>query len=356
MSHVHLPLTPTWLLWPQPWVWVLLLFLVLPLLWRRLLSRRRRVALRYSDLSTVRAVAPRWQRYTRYVLPLLRIVALAGLIIAAARPQVAEESHATIVDGVALEMVIDTSWSMHDTDLSPANERVSRLEMVKRIFRQFVAGGDDLPGRPNDLIGIIRFATYADGVCPLTLDRDALLQTLDDVQIPTDRFGQPLDDARNTAIGDGLALAVERLKDLRRTTGTGREFSIRSRAIVLLTDGENNTGRITPREAGELAALFGIRVYTILAGTGQNLGPRRLPVNDSDLRWIAAVTGGRHFHATDRATLEEVYREIDALEPSHVEEQRYVTWHDLAGGWLVLAFTMLTLHALLDATWLRRLP
>jgi len=361
MSHVHLPLTPPWLYWPQPWVWLLVMLPLLPGLWWLWWHPRRRAAIRFSALANLRAAGGRWRARGRLILPALRTLALVGLIVGAARPQVPNESRRVVVEGIAIQMVVDVSSSMLDVDLSGPGEQVTRLDVVKDVFRRFVMGDGRLPGRPNDLIGMIRFARYPDSVCPLTLDRDALLEVLDDTQtvIWLDERGRwrGNQEEDGTAIGDGLALAVERLKDLRRTTGSGEQIRIASRVIVLLTDGENNAGLIAPVQAGELAATYGIKVYTILAGTGQR-GPwgSRFPVNDSDLRRIAEVTGGKFFAARDRDALERIYAEIDRLERTKTEEQSYVEWGELAWPWLMMAFAALGLQTLLDATWLRKIP
>ncbi len=361
MTHTHLPLTPEWLWWPQPWVWCLLLVLLLPALWLLWLRPRRRTVIRFSSLATLQSVAGPWRRRARLLLPALRTGALGCLIVAVARPQVPNESRRVVVEGIAIQMALDCSSSMLDTDLAMRQEAQTRLDVVKQVFHDFVTGGGRLPGRPNDLIGMIRFARYPDSVCPLTLDRSVLLDALEATHTviwldPSGRWrGNKEEDA--TAIGDALTLAVERLKDLKRTTGSGNQFVINSRVVILLTDGENNTGLVTPQQAGELAATYGIKVYTILAGTGQRLPwGGRLPLDDTDLRRIAEVTGGKYFHATDRAALEQIYAEIDRLERTKTEEQSYVEWGELSWTWLLAAFVCLGVQTLLDATVLRKIP
>jgi Ca-activated chloride channel homolog len=362
VTHVHLPLTPAWLLWPMPWVWLLLLIpLLLPLLWWLWLNPRRRTVVRFSSLRLVQAAGGAWRGRLWYVLPALRTVALGALILAAARPQRPNESRRTLVEGIAIQMVLDISSSMLDQDLSPPDKAQTRLDVVKDVFERFVTGGGALPGRPNDLIGMIRFARYPDSVCPLTLDRDVLLDVLKDTHaiIWMDASGRwrGSREEDGTAIGDGLALAVERLKDLKRTTGSGNQLVINSRVIILLTDGENNAGVITPADAGELAATYGIKVYTILAGTGQRQpwGPRT-PVDDTDLKRIAEVTGGKYFRSTDRNKLEQIYAEIDQLERTRTEEHSTVEWGELAGPCLATAFACLGLQVLLSTTVLRKAP
>jgi Ca-activated chloride channel family protein len=333
--------------------WVLLALLLLPLLWYLWSRPRRRPVIRFSSLAGLRAAGGSTRRRLRLVLPVLRTLALICLIVAVARPQRADESTRIFAEGIAIQMVVDRSGSMSDLDLSPPGRNVTRLDVVKDVFRKFVLGDEesDLPGRPNDLIGMIRFARYADAICPLTLDHDNLLDVLAQTDIVNDRRED------GTAIGDGLALAVERLKDLKRTTGSGDQITITSRVVILLTDGENNAGMLTPQQAGEMAATFGIKVYTILAGTGRRAALGfRYPVDDRDLRRIAEVTGGKHFRAQNEKSLEKIYAEIDALERTEVEERRFVRWGELSHWWLVAAFVCLGVQTVLDATRLRKIP
>jgi Ca-activated chloride channel homolog len=361
MTHTHLPLTPEWLLWPQPWVWALLLLLLLPAFWLLWLHPRRRPVVRFSSLAALRSAGAAWRRHLRLLLPTLRTGALACLIVAVARPQRPNESRRVVVEGIAIQMVLDCSSSMLDNDLSTRDVQQSRLDVVKHVFEEFVTGSGKLPGRPNDLIGMIRFSRYPDSVCPLTLDRSVLLDVLRSTHTimwldSTGRWRGNRDED-GTAIGDALSLAVERLKDLKRTTGSGNQFVINSRVVVLLTDGQNNTGMITPQQAGELAATYGIKVYTILAGTGERMAwGGRLPVDDTDLKRIAEVTGGKFFQATDGQALERIYGEIDQLERTKTEEQSYVEWGELSWAWLMGAFVCLGVQTLLDATVLRRIP
>ncbi|MDX2197604.1 MAG: VWA domain-containing protein [Phycisphaerae bacterium] len=349
MTSTHLPFTPDWLYWRYPWLLALLALLPLVAWWRG--GNRRRGALLYSDVATV-ASAAKSAIHWPALLPLLRMAALAALIIACARPQRADESSRTYAEGIAIQMVVDVSSSMRDEDLSVSGKRFTRLDVVKSVFRDFVLGrGSDLPGRPNDLIGMIRFARFADSVCPLTLDRSHLNRLIAETQTAI-----PNSPDDGTAIGDGLALAAERMKDLKRFSGSGDQYKITSRVIILLTDGENNAGEIEPVKAGELAATLGLKVYTILAGTGAMSAFGRRPVDDQELKQIAELTGGRYFHATDAAALREIYAEIDRLERTKTEERRFERYGELAAPWLLTAFACLALRTTFAATWLRRTP
>lgn len=349
MIPFHFPFTPDWLFWRYPWVLAGALLLV-PLWWLWLRPQQRTV-LRFSGLARLKEAGAAAGLGARVILPLLRTAALLALFVACARPQKADATSQTFAEGIAIQMVVDTSGSMRDTDLDPQRGRLTRLDVVKEIFRQFVMGNRaDLPGRPNDLIGMIRFARYPDSVCPLTLDRSTLLEVLANTEIVT----RQTEDGTN--IGDGLGLAVERLKDLKRTSGSGEQHVIRSRVVILLTDGENNMGTLTPAKAGELAATYGIKVYTILAGTGQVMGLYRRPVDESDLRKIAELTGGQFFAARDAGALKRVYAEIDELERSKTEERRFERYGELAQPWLLAAFAAVVIQAAIGATLLRKVP
>lgn len=352
--------------------YLLLLLLILPLLWWWQGRRRGRPVVQFSSLDTLRAAGGGSQ--LRALLPILQTVGLAALIVGAARPQVTDVSRQLYAEGIAIQMVLDISSSMEAEDMTAVRgSGVTRLAVVKEVFRRFVLGDEnELPGRPNDLIGLIQFARYADSVCPLTLDREQLIKFLDEAQTVQGRITtmlreqgrnartlqrqRVLKDEDGTAIGDALALAVERLKDLRRTSGSGDQHVIKSRVIVLLTDGEDNSSLIEPRKAGDLAAKYGIKVYTIMAGTGRQVGFGRVPVDESDLQYIADTTGGRHFAARTPGALLEVYEAIDRLERTKTEEKRFVRKQERAQPWLLTAFIALAAQQVLAATLLRKLP
>lgn len=358
VTHVHLPLTPAWLVWPLPYAAFLLLLLLLPVLW--LYWRRRgQPALRFSVTAVARRVQHRSGSAALGLLPLLRLAALACLLVALARPQRANMFERTYTEGVAIQMVLDTSSSMWASDLSPPDRALTRLDVAKAAFRQFVAGEAEglggvgvspaNAGRPHDLIGLIRFALYPDSICPLTLDHDALLEVLAE----TDLVERRSEDG--TAIGDALALAVERLRQVSGTAddataaadGDSR-YRITSRVIILLTDGEDRDSRISVDQAGELAALHDIRIYAVLVGTE--------PTAATPLARAAAHTDGGFYRAPTAAALQQVYTEIDALERSRIEAHRYFRYGELARPWLLSGFVALALQTLLAATWLRRIP
>ena len=256
------------------------------------------------------------------------------LIVALARPQ--EGRKQTIVDseGIAIEMVVDRSGSMQAMDFQLNGAPVDRLTAVKDVAAQFVSGGDNLPGRVSDLVGLITFAGRADGIAPPTLDHPYLIGQLERTEIATDRSED------GTAIGDGIGLAVEKLTAL----GKGDERKMKSKVVILLTDGENNAGDLDPIQAAELAATLGVKVYTIGVGTNGRAPFRvadpftgrtvlqwaRVNIDEATLKRVADATGGKYFHATDTASLEQIYKDIDQLERSRVEARNFTDYRELA--------------------------
>jgi len=345
-----------------------LLLLLLPLLllvvWR---WRRRRPALLFSSERIARA-APRTLR-TRLlgVPPFLRIACLALLVVAIARPQAGFGRVRTTADAVAIELVVDRSSSMTEA-MSFAGERLTRFEVVQRVVRDFVLGDDAaLEGRPADPIGMVAFAGYAETVCPLTRAHDALVGLMETTE--TARFRQE----DGTAIGDAVALAAARLRkaeeDLARQTDEGaapNDLTIKSRVIILLTDGRNNAGAIDPVQAAQVAADWGITIYAIGIGDGGGrvirtpFGDRRLPglsgVDEQTLRRMAELTGGQYWTAGDAETLREVYARIDELEKTEITSIEYTNYQERYPPLALAALVALTLEALLASTWLRRSP
>lgn len=314
-----------------------------------LLAARSPGALRYSSVSPLGA-APRSLRARLASLPALLLAASVLLLaLALAGPRTGDATSVVRRDGIAIVMVVDRSGSMQARDFVRGDTSVSRLDAVQRVFHDFVSR----PGRAGDLIGLVAFAHYADGVCPLTTDRGNLLAILDQVEIVTERSED------GTAVGDGLALAVERLR--------GQEAL--SKVAILLTDGVNNAGVIAPLQAAELAASHGVRVYTIGAGTtgyapfpvkgpaGRTILRRAyVEMDERTLQQIAARSGGRYFRAGDADALAEVIDEIDRLERSEVTEIRYLEYRYHHVPMVASALGLLAAGALLSASWLRRLP
>jgi Ca-activated chloride channel family protein len=355
------------------WPWLLLLAVILvPIVWWDWLRRRRRAALRISSTADLSATAHRSLSVrARVLLPILRTIAVLMIVLSLARPQRADELTQISTEGVALELVLDRSSSMAQRDLADANNRAwTRLDAVKNVIRGFVLGdGEKLEGRRGDLVGLTVFARYPDTVCPLTRDHEHLIQAMSDVEVPT------VQQEDGTAIGDALLLGIERIRNIGRRLGDDEDFKVDSRAIILLTDGEQNAGDNTPLEAAEAAKALDIKVYAIGAAPMYTMvdrglfGRQREPVrvDERTLKQVAEMTGGRYFRATDAASLADVYAEIDRLERSKIDEQRYYLYDELAYQGLtigevtlppplLIALIVLGLEALLANTWLRRVP
>jgi Ca-activated chloride channel family protein len=323
-----------------------LLLLALPPLLLMVSQRWRRPAvISYPAIQELAALPPSLMARLRRGMPGLRALVLILGILALARPQWTLEAIKVYSQGIAIDMVIDVSRSMEALEWQPDGRRLSRLEVVKEAFRAFVQGGSGLPGRDSDLIGMVTFARYADSVCPLTLDHDLLLTLLSQVDIPT------LPDENGTAIGEAIALGVERL----------RQSTAVSRVLILLTDGSNNAGETEPLRAAQIAKALGVKIYTIGAATGggdsqtafQNTS---LSIDEQALIEIAKVTGGRYFRATDSAALQAIYGEIDRLEKTTTVADHYQQYVERFPLFLFAALGLLLLEIVLVNTRLRTVP
>jgi len=367
----------------------LLLLVLIPLIWWSWLNPRRRAALHFSSVRRLRLHQQGWSHRARHVLPLLRTMTVVLLVLSVARPQKADEQTRVQTEGIAVQLVLDRSGSMGEEDFMGEDGRPrSRLATVKEVIRRFVVGdGDRLKGRTDDLIGLIAFARYADTECPLTRDYQHLLGALDRVDVPQTR------EEDGTAIGDALLLATERIRNIERRFRKGDDFKIKSRVIILLTDGEQNRGKYKPEKAAEAAAALGIKVYTI--GAVPEFAERRvggfftqpqvfrvpLHINEEPLRKVAEMTGGKYFRAGDAESLLNIYAEIDRLERSTVDEERYFLYEELAYKWarfgpwnlpgplegrvlgpvqlpppMLVALLLLTMEIVLANTRFRRMP
>jgi Ca-activated chloride channel family protein len=325
-----------------PWMLALLPFAALAAV-----AAFRTPRVRVSDSALVAGAGRGLVARLRPLLPLLRVLALALLAVCLARPIKANEQTRVLVDGIAIGLVVDRSGSMEAMDFTIGGEPATRLAALKETVRDFVSGGDGLVGRPNDLVGLVTFSRFADSICPLTLDHEHLLAALDAVRLAANR------EEDGTAIGEGIALGVERLKEVGGQArpalpdGTpAREPTrppVKSRVLILLTDGENNAGEIDPLAAADLAKAYGIRIYTIGMGTrGLAPFPARDPfgnrvmtrvqvlIDEDLLTEVANRTGGKYFRATDSRSLAAIYAEIDRLEKTETEQRRYLQWTDLA--------------------------
>jgi Ca-activated chloride channel family protein len=353
------------------WLFLLVALFGLALL---ALRRQRSVAILYSDVGLLRSLPKTLALRAKRLVPWLRVLGLALVIVALARPQRGKEEFRIRTEGIAIQMCIDRSGSMQAMDFQLDGEPVDRLTAVKDVFRGFVAGEDDLPGRPDDFIGLIAFGGYADAKCPLTLDHGALLEVLKEVQIAeidqdlvrriTDRRELQrivglLREEQSTAIGDAVVLAVDRLRNIKA----------KSKVLILLSDGKNTAGVIDPAEAAETAKTFGIKVYAIGVGsTGwapfvdkDEFGRKALrrefvELDEKTLKMLADTTGGRYFHAEDTDALKEVYAEIDRLEKTVSEGRLYTEYRELYQYAMLPGLGLVLLEILLACTRFRSLP
>jgi len=348
----------------SPWVFAALVLVPLVLLY--LSKRGGRGSMHFSSLKGAKAAGDSMRRRLAVLPLILRIIAILLVVVALARPQMGREKVKDVTKGVAIEMVLDRSGSM-GADMEYGGGRLNRLEVVKRVFEEFITGnGKELEGRPNDLIGMIAFARYADTMAPLTLGHGALVRFLESVDLVKRRSED------GTAIGDALALAAARLKTAEEEIAkysdeTGTEYDIKSKVIILLTDGQNNYGRRTPLAAAELAGEWGIKIYTIGVGGGEGiktvrtlLGSFKVPggggVDTKTLEEIARVTGGVFRIAEDEESLRAIYAEIDELEKSEIESVRYVDYREMFVPFAAAAMIALLIEAALASTVLRRIP
>ncbi len=364
----------------HPSIMFLTLLVLVPLIWWRWLRSGPHQALRYSSLDNLRRLGSTFTVRARHVIPGLRTLAVVLLIVALARPQKGDEQTRIISEGIAIQMLIDRSGSMRAEDFTLNGQRVNRLAAVKSVAEEFVVGDpdEDLTGRPDDLVGMITFAHYADSRCPLTLDHGYLVDTLRNTEIVDDRY--PDDDG--TAIGDSIALAVERLRDLdKRRESTNQANKIKSKIIVLLTDGEQTLGDLTPQQGAEIAKALGIKVYTIGVGkrgwapvptinpwTGQpELHRVPVTIDEKTLQDVAKMTGGEYFRATDTDSLRKIYARINKLEKTRTEEKRYLQHAEMATQavkigpivvppLLLVVAALLGLEVLLVNTKFRKIP
>jgi len=319
----------------------------------RMLRKSGRGGVKFSALGRLPAKSAGWRAKAAALAPYAMIAALSLLVVAAARPRTRLAHEKRTVDAIAIAMAVDVSGSMEALDLTPPGERFSRettrLAVVKKLFAQFVEK------RPDDLIGLVTFGGYAATRSPLTADHEALLNVLKGVEIPNTAFdaqGRPIGrDEQMTAIGDGLATAVARLKDAKPA----------SKTVILLSDGVSNAGAVEPDEAASAARKLGIKVYSIGVGTHA----KRTPIfardffgretiqyadttfDEAQLRSIAETTGGVYFSVDDRQSLEKALAEIDQLEKTELEADAWDRWQEHFSVFLfigaLLAFVSVTI-------------
>jgi Ca-activated chloride channel family protein len=320
----------------------LILLAALPLLVYWYVARRARKGgtLRFSDVRALKRSDRGHAGRYRHALFALRLLALAALIVAFARPQTGVTGEDVTTEGIDIVLVLDVSSSMLAEDLEP-----NRIEAAKQVAAEFAEG------RTNDRVGLVAFAGEAFTQAPLTLDHHVIVDLLSELEVGMIEDG--------TAVGMGLATAVKRLQD----------SEAESKVVVLLTDGRNNRGEIDPATAAQTAQALGVKVYGIGAG---RRGTARVPVDDpyfgkryvqmsvdideETLKEVAELTGGRYYRATDRESLESIYREIDELETTEIQVEHYTRYGELFFYPLTFGLALLVLELALGNTVLRKIP
>lgn len=323
--------------YPQ-FFWLLLLIPLL-LLWHWKVNSKKKVSLKISTDEGFKNYQPTLRQKIGFTPLVLRLLTVASIVVALARPQSSSRGQEVTSEGISIVLAMDISGSMLAEDFKP-----NRIEAAKKVALDFI------DKRPNDLIGIVIFAGESFTLCPITSDHAVLKNQISKIE-----SGMLID---GTAIGEGLATAVNRLKDVKT----------KSKVIILLTDGVNNAGSIAPLTAGEIAKTFGIRVYTIGVGT-QGMAPypfktpfgiqyqnMEVQIDEAVCKQISDATDGKYFRATDNRKLKEIYDEIDKLEKTKIEVTEFRRYSEEFFPFALAAGIFLTLEILLRYTWMRKLP
>ena len=322
--------------------WLLLTLVLIPIL----IIRERSIAntIDYSSLSSLKAVNQ--HRYKVLILTptILKFIAITLFIIAFARPQEGSKRTEILSQGVDIILAIDTSGSMQALDFKKNDDQVTRLSVVKDVITEFVKH------REMDRMGMVVFGANAFTQCPLTLDQSILLSFIDKLKI-----GMAGD---ATAIGSAIGISSKRLKDLKS----------KSKIIILLTDGRNNSGAISPIQAAEIAKSLGIKIYTIGVGKrgkapfivdsifGKRLIYQDVDIDEKVLNKISQMTEGKYFRATDLKSLKNIYKQIDLLEKSEVKILDHSKYKELFHYFLIPGLFLLLIEIICSNSFLRRLP
>jgi Ca-activated chloride channel family protein len=317
-----------------------LLLLILPALaWYIFRQQQLQASLTYSTIQGFRNIKPTYKIWLRHLLFVLRMLAFTMVVIVLARPQSTNKYKNVTTEGIDIVLALDISGSMLAEDFKP-----NRLEAAKDVAAEFISG------RPDDRIGLVVFSGESFTQCPLTTDHAVLLNLFRNLQSGMIQDG--------TAIGLGLANAVNRLKDSRAI----------SKVVILLTDGVNNMGAIAPLSAAEISKTFGIRAYTIGVGTrGMAPYPVQTPfgvqyqdmevnIDEAMLQQVAKMTDGKYFRATNNQKLRDIYKEIDKLEKSRIEVREYKKYQEEYFTYALLALIFIISELVLRNTVLRMIP
>ena len=357
--------------------WALILLLVLPVMAYLLLRKKRTAAVRFPSLLDMKSCLVSWRIRFRPLLTIARLLCVALLIVALARPRKGTVLSEISTEGVAIEAVVDHSGSMQ-TEMDYYGDKLNRLEVVKKVLSDFIEGDKkDLKGRSSDLVGLISFARYADTKCPLVHSHNVLIEFLKKTEIVKIRSED------GTAIGDAIALGAARLQKAEEEIQQRRQqlissgenisdagesgFKIKSKVMILLTDGINNAGQYDPLEAAELAKKWGIKIYTIGIGSSQafrtiqSFGrtlrvPTPQQLDERLLEAIAEKTGGFYGRADDAKALRSIVEKIDELEKTEVKSVQYTQFAEHFGPWTLTALLILATEMLASCTVFRKIP
>ncbi|NOZ60817.1 MAG: VWA domain-containing protein [Calditrichaeota bacterium] len=322
----------------------LILLVIIPILTYWYLKRKKQssATIRFSNLNNLKQISSTPTRRYRHILFVLRMLVIALLIVAFARPQSSSKEEKVITEGIDIVLAMDVSSSMLAEDL---DRHKNRLEVAKEVATDFIKG------RTNDRIGMVVFSGKSYTQCPLTLDYGILIKFLDEIKIGMIEDG--------TAIGMALATCVNRLKNSKA----------KSKVVILLTDGRNNRGEIDPITAAQIAKTFKIRVYTIGAGSrgqamypiddpflGKRYVPMQVDIDEELLNKIADITGGKYFRATDKKSLEKVYHDIGEMEKTKIEIKEFTRYTEKFVNYVLAALALLLLEIVLANTRFRKIP
>ncbi|MBD3169135.1 MAG: VWA domain-containing protein [candidate division Zixibacteria bacterium] len=325
----------------SPYMFLLLLIIPLYVYLRIYRERKAKPSITYSNVKLFSGIKPSAKSRLKVIMPVLHVLAIALLVIAAARPRSGSVTKEINTEGIDIMLALDISSSMKAEDFKPHN----RLYAAKEVIREFVSN------RTSDRIGLVVFSRQSFTQCPLTIDYDVLVNYLDDV-----KFGMIED---GTAIGLAIANSVNRLKDSRA----------KSKIVILLTDGVNNSGEVDPVTAARAAEAIGIKIYTIGAGKpgkamypvddpvyGKRYVARENEIDEETLKEVASITGGKYFRAKDTGGLQQIYREIGEMEKTKVEVKEYTMYSELYHYFLAAGLMVLLAEILMARTVFRRTP
>ena len=310
---------------------LLLLFLIPIILY---FKNRRIISIQYSRVELLSNLPKSWKLRIQPILPILYTLGLFAIIIAIARPQKGIDESIIRTEAVDIILLLDLSESMDTRDFNRANQPISRLDASKEVIEKF------LKNRPNDHIGMVGFASLPYAVAPHTLDHLWLTERM--MSLHTDML-----DGRRTAIGDGIASAINRLRD----------SDAKSKVIILLTDGENNTGSLSPENAATAADALDIKIYTIgAAGPRMGFFSAHNEIDQEMLMELAKTTNGKFYRARNLASLEAIYDEIDNLEKTEIEVEQYTRYQEVGEIWILLSIILLSSEQILSTSKIGRLP